>query len=83
MSPRRRPRPHPTSCRCRGNGWVCEDHPTQPFAFERLASCWCEAPGMPCTGMPAPRPEAVVVTALPAPIDQVDGNTDDPSGAAA
>lgn len=55
MSPRRKkPATHQVTCRCRGNGWVCEEHPDQPYGFELPVSCWCEAPGMPCTGIPTP-----------------------------
>jgi hypothetical protein len=41
---------HGSNCLCRGSGWVCEDHPTTPFAAEIPVTCWCEAPGMPCPG---------------------------------
>jgi hypothetical protein len=39
---------HPATCVCRGSGWVCEDHPTVPYASETQVTCWCDAPGMPC-----------------------------------
>lgn len=67
MSRRRRVRPHPSTCWCRGNGWVCEDHPTQPFSFELPVSCGCEAPGMPCPGKPlsvAPPSDALIADGL-------------------
>jgi hypothetical protein len=42
---------HGSRCLCRGSGWVCEDHPTVPFATEIPVTCWCDAPGMPCPGI--------------------------------
>jgi hypothetical protein len=42
---------HGSGCLCRGSGWVCEEHPTIPFAAEIPVTCWCDAPGMPCPGI--------------------------------
>lgn len=46
-----KPPAHGPACLCRGTGWVCEDHPTVPYAAEIPVTCWCDAPGMPCPGI--------------------------------
>lgn len=52
---RRRPDPlqvdnHPPGCVCRGFGWVCAEHPTQPWQIDGEDGCLCGELGMPCAG---------------------------------
>jgi hypothetical protein len=58
---------HPVTCRCRGRGWICEDHPDNAFAMgEPDVTCHCEAPGKPCPG-----PRVICPCGLPVSDDYV------------
>jgi hypothetical protein len=38
---------------CRGEGWVCEEHPGQPFEhYVAQTNQLCPGPGMPCSCNP-------------------------------